>query len=162
MDFLTKDEIEQLLHQWHVDLPRRLGLPWRREIHTPEYARRQTALVNNMLLLLPKDARTLVHVTGWSTSPSIENMALFAFLRSAWGESRPLIEVPGHLLGSAEQEALECLFDVALYFDWDAAILDENKRFLITLSNDGFIEVACTLDLKPKIDRLLDEFEVDT
>ncbi len=159
MQFLTKAETEALLRRWNVDLPRKAGLPWRREIRTPEYARRQTAFVKILLANLSQDAAILVYVTEWGVWA--ENMALFTFLRSAWGESRPLIEVPGHLIGCGEREALETLFDVMLYFNWDATVVDENRRFLITLSHDEFIEVACSLDLKPKIDRLLDEFAVD-
>src|SRR5262249_25546900 len=61
----------------------------------------------------------LLWVEDWGIWPSGEFLPLFAALRSAFGDRRPLIEAPGHLLTEADVESGLSLFIVNAIFLWD-------------------------------------------
>ena len=80
-------------------------------------------------------------ITGWGIFPSCENMSLFDGYRKSLGESRPLHAAPGHVFADSDLREMECLLDLALYFFWDASLLDGAGTFVVTMSHDEFIAI---------------------
>src|ERR1700755_7937 len=79
-------------------------------------------------------------ITGWGVFPSSENMALFDAYRRSIGETRPLQAAPGHLVQEGDDEKLECLLDLSLYFFWDVSLFD-GATLRIALSHDEVLTV---------------------
>jgi hypothetical protein len=63
-------------------------------------------------------------------------MPLFARLRQALGESRPLIEAPGHLLTPDEADDAVSILVVSLQFVWNCHILTSSGRDAVFVSHD--------------------------
>jgi len=80
-------------------------------------------------------------ITGWGIFQSGENMSLFDGYRKSLGESRPLHAAPGHVFADSDLREMECLLDLALYFFWDASLLDEAGTFVVRISHDEFIAI---------------------
>ena len=83
----------------------------------------------------------LFWITGWGIWKSCENMSLFDGYRKSLGESRSLHAAPGHVFGDSDLQEMECLLGLALYFFWDASLLDGAGRFVVTMSHDEFIAI---------------------
>ncbi|HJZ78312.1 MAG TPA: hypothetical protein VKE51_41575 [Vicinamibacterales bacterium] len=79
----------------------------------------------------------LLFIETWGVWPSGEHPPLFARLRSAFGEQRPLITAPGHLFDGREGgEGLSFLI-VCAYFLWDCWVLD-SRGSVAMLSHDEY------------------------
>lgn len=84
-------------------------------------------------------------VLWWVTEsgiwPSSENPHLFAALRLAGGEARPLHEAPGHLFGSDETDALTSYLQVAILAGWGgiALGLENGGRFILSHDEWGLL-----------------------
>jgi hypothetical protein len=83
----------------------------------------------------------LFWITDWGIFPSVENMALFDGYRKSLGEDRAIHAAPGHIFGESELQQLECLFDLALYFLWDANLFDGAGTIAVQISHDEFLSV---------------------
>lgn len=83
-------------------------------------------------------------VTEWGVWPSSENAHLFAALRLAGGETRPLDEVPGHLFGASETGALVSYLQVALLSGWGGVALglDGGSRLILSHDEWAMLRVA--------------------
>jgi hypothetical protein len=73
--------------------------------------------------------------------PSSENIGLFDGYRKSLGEHRSLYDAPFHLFTEADSAELECLLDLALYFFWDAILIDGPHTTAFRISHDEYIEV---------------------
>ena len=82
----------------------------------------------------------LFWITAWGIFPSSENRALFDAYRRSLDEHRSLQAAPGHLITERDVSDLECLMDMALYFYWDASLIDASS-FCIRLSHDECISL---------------------
>jgi len=80
-------------------------------------------------------------ITGWGIWKSCENMALFDGYRKSLGENRPLHAAPGHVFTGSDLREIECLLDLALYFYWDASIVDGAGKFWVTMSHDEYFAI---------------------
>jgi hypothetical protein len=63
-------------------------------------------------------------------------MPLLTRFREAFGEKRPLIEAPAHLLTPDEAEDSVSIIAVALLFIWDCHILTASGRDAVFVSHD--------------------------
>lgn len=63
-------------------------------------------------------------------------MPLFTRFRLALGESRPLIDAPGHLLTPADVEDAVSIVVVSLQFFWNCHILTSSGRDAVFVSHD--------------------------
>lgn len=81
---------------------------------------------------------TLLWIPVWGVFA--QHMPLFARLRAALGESRPLIEIPGHLLSSGDRDDAISLILVALEFSWDLHLVSSAGRDAVYVSHhdDGW------------------------
>jgi len=76
-----------------------------------------TSFIRQFLKLTSGDI--LVHVTDWPTYKRAE-MAVVNALRHEWGESRNLIDAPGHLFPANESGLATALFGHTGNFAWNA------------------------------------------
>jgi hypothetical protein len=74
----------------------------------------------------------------WAVWPSGQHMPLFTRFRQAFGESRPLIDAPGHLLTPEEADDAVSILVVSLQFVWNCHILTSSGRDAVFVSHDEF------------------------
>ena len=140
MNFITSIEAEQWVEKT-LDMkltPEALRSRFKTSISysLPSDTGRKTYLANCISRLVTPQPEGLLWMTSWNVWPSAENMNLFYGYRRSLSESRPLIEVPGHIFQSSELEQVECLLDLALYFMWDAWIIEGKNGVVIKISHD--------------------------
>jgi hypothetical protein len=107
----------------------------------PSDAGRKTAITRILIGSIDTTAPGLFWITSWGIFPSSENMALFDGYRKSLGESRGIGAAPGHVFGESDLQSLECLFDLTLYFYWDATLFDGAERIVVRTSHDEYISV---------------------
>jgi hypothetical protein len=105
---------------------------------------KKTGLAKLLADVAANGSESLVWVTGYGIWPSSENMALFDGYRKSLGENRSIDEAPVHVFSSKELRELECILALALYFFWDALLLDHSQGVLIELSHDEIMDVRAT------------------
>jgi hypothetical protein len=121
----------------------------------PSDAGRRTALGRAVRTLVDCSSESLFWITEWSVFPSSENMALFFGYRSSLQEKRRLREAPGHLFEERDRESFECLFDIALYFFWDASVFDAGGVW-VRVSHDEVLSISAkdAKSIKPWLEGL--------
>jgi hypothetical protein len=65
-------------------------------------------------------------------------MPLFSRFREAFGERRPLIEAPGHLVTPPEIEDGVSILTISLLFFWDCHVLTASGREVVFVSHDEY------------------------
>jgi hypothetical protein len=68
------------------------------------------------------NAELLLWIDDWGVFPGCEHIPLFMRFRQALGESRALIEAPGHLLEVDELDDAVSVLAIALLFGWDCHV----------------------------------------
>jgi hypothetical protein len=115
---------------------------------------KKTALAKLLADLVTTDSEVILWITGYGIWPSSENMALFDGYRGSLGEKRSVGEAPVHLFVNSEAKKVECVLALALYFFWDAFLLNHSGGVLIELSHDEI------LDVRVRDKRLLEELRM--
>jgi hypothetical protein len=107
----------------------------------PAEALKLTALAKLVIHYSAIDTRQpgLFWITAWGIA--MDNMALFDGYRKSLGENRHVFDAPGHIFGESDVQQLECLFDLALYFYWDAILFEGGGRIAFNCSHDEFVSV---------------------
>ena len=116
-------------------------------MHLPHPPYRITSLAN---CLLPYDDEghlepCLVWFTDWGIwSETAERVGsrLITLLRSAHGESQPLIQTPAHVFDSSEVIDAQAFVMLALLIGWDVFVIPANGEFIAFHSHDEYIEVS--------------------
>jgi hypothetical protein len=65
-------------------------------------------------------------------------MPFFTRFRQAFGEDRPLIEAPGHLVTPEEVEDALSILVVSVQFCWDCHVLSAAGRDAVFVSHDEY------------------------
>ena len=86
--------------------------------------------------LVDSSPELLLWIGDWAVWPHNQHMPLFDRFREAFGERRPLIEAPGHVLAPEESEDAVSIVAVALLFIWDCHILGASGRDAAFVSHD--------------------------
>jgi|GEM_PF-2067399 len=86
--------------------------------------------------LVDSSPELLLWIGDWAVWPSSQHMPLFDRFREGFGERRPLIEAPGHILTPQEAEDSVSIIAVALFFIWDCHILAASGRDAVFVSHD--------------------------
>jgi hypothetical protein len=107
----------------------------------PPDSGRKTALARLLRGCLKYGTEGVFWITGWGVWPSSENIGLFDAYRKSLGEQRPLHDAPFHIFTEADATELECLLDLALYFFWDAILIDGLHTTAFRISHDEYIEL---------------------
>jgi hypothetical protein len=88
----------------------------------------------------------LVWFDDWSVWPSGQRMHVFDRFRMSYGETRRLIESPGHVFGNREIEDAISFVTLGVLFLWDCYVVTPNRSKLLFVSHDEF-GVARGIDL---------------
>ncbi len=107
----------------------------------PNDTGKKTVLARVLTGSIDTEEPGLFWITAWGIFPSSENMALFDGYRKSLGDSRPIHAAPGHIFDKSDLQQLECLFDLALYFNWDATLFCGTRNIVIRTSHDEYISV---------------------
>jgi hypothetical protein len=99
---------------------------------------RKVAFARFLFSLLDTAPELLVWVGDWAVWPSCQHMPLFTRFRQAFGEVRPLIEAPGHLLNPSELDDAVSIFIVSFAFLWNCHLLTSSGRDAVFISHDEY------------------------
>jgi hypothetical protein len=145
MRFLTRDESKEWCHQHHFD-----RLPYERgsgATHVGETYRfaipidtgKRVALCRLLWCHIVDSEPTprLLVIEQWGVWPSGEHAPLFTRLREACSERRSLIDVPGHLFGTGDDDDGLSFLILATIFLWDYTLYSESGCAIV-VSHDEF------------------------
>ena len=88
----------------------------------PEDSGRKVQLSRNVVSRLLTSGELLLWIGDWAVWPTSQHMPLFTRFRQAFGETRPLIEAPGHVVGVEQLEDAVSVLTVAMLFFWDCHV----------------------------------------
>jgi hypothetical protein len=127
----------------------------------PQDAGRRVALVKCLMSLVDDDAELLVQIGDWAVWPSGQHMPLFDRFREAFGESRPLIEAPGHVIPSAERDDALSILVLSVLYLWDCHVLSSvgDQAMFVCHDEYGWFAVRGSRSLEPAR-QLLEQFGV--
>jgi len=137
------------LSQW--DLPELSDPDLKFEI--PCDAQRRVALVRAAMEAFGSESLFLVWFDDWSVWPSGQRMHVFDRFRMSYGETRRLIDSPGHLFEGAEIEDGTSFVTIAALFLWDCYVVNPCRTKFLYLSHDEY-GVTIGVDLKSKMLKL--------
>ena len=108
------------------------------EFAVPTDSGRKVWLARFLYGLLGPSPELLIWIGDWAVWPSSQHMPLFSRFRQAFGECRPLIEAPGHLVTPSEIEDGISILTTSLLFFWDCHVLTASGRDIVFVSHDEF------------------------
>jgi hypothetical protein len=108
------------------------------EFPLPTDSGHKTALAKTLYALIDPAPELLFWIGDWAVWPSCQHMPLFSRFREAFGEPRPLIEVPGHVLQPHEAADALSLLILSLLFFWDCHVLTASGRDALFVSHDEY------------------------
>jgi len=107
------------------------------EFKPPSDSGRKVWLARFLYSLL-QPSPEVIWLGDWAVWPSSQHTPLFTRFREAFGEGRPLIEAPGHLLTSQEADDAISIIATSLLFFLNCNILSSSGRDAVFLSHDEF------------------------
>ncbi len=150
MKILNHDKgIEWLkTRSWDLLTPDTLEREFRRSMSylLPADTGKKTHLARVLISSLHPNAEGLLWISGYGVWPSCENMDLFEGYRKSLGEDRPVREAPFHVFSKSESREVESLLALALYFYWDAVLLDGPRNAAVRVSHDEYVELYAPTD----------------
>jgi hypothetical protein len=118
------------------NLPDRSGADLMFEI--PVDPQKRVHLVNQAMEAFRHESLFLVWFDDWSVWPSGQRMHVFDRFRMSYGETRPLIDSPGHLFDGTEIEDGTSFVTIASLFLWDCYVVNPGQSKLLYLSHDEY------------------------
>jgi hypothetical protein len=106
----------------------------------PRDSGKKVALTKCLYNFVRMERRVLVLLNNWQVFPSSGHVPLVLRVRQALGESRPLVEFPGHLFSSDEHEDGISVVLVSAQFFWDCFVVGESATTFFFLSHDEYYE----------------------
>ena len=106
------------------------------EFPSPEESGRKVWLARLLYSFLEHSPEVLIWVNDWGVWE--EHMPLFARFRQAFGESRHLIDAPGHIVRPDEIDDGISVFVIACLFLWDCHVLSASGRDALFTSHDEY------------------------
>ena len=98
----------------------------------------KVSMARFLFSLVAPDPETLILVDDWAVWPSSQHMPLFTRFRQAVGESRPLIESPGHIVTATDSDDAVSIVATSLLFIWDCSGISSSGRDAFYISHDEF------------------------
>ncbi|MEA2559248.1 MAG: hypothetical protein QOH06_752 [Acidobacteriota bacterium] len=102
----------------------------------------KVSLARYLFSLVASGPETLVLVDDCAVWPSSQHMPLFTRFREALGESRPVIEAPGHLVTPADTDDAISIVATSLLFIWDCYGISSTGRDAFYISHDEYCYFA--------------------
>ena len=106
------------------------------DFQLPRNSGKKVFLARSFYALVDASPELLLWLGDWAVWPSGQHMPLFTRFREAFGETRPLIEAPAHLVTPDEAEDAVSIIAVAMLFLWDCHVLTASGRDAIHVSHD--------------------------
>lgn len=104
----------------------------------PRDTAKRVALVLKHMEMFRISNRFAVVLTDWSVGLTPERMQEFLGFRLAHGESRWLIDAPGHLFARPELDSAKELVALAARFEWDCHAVTRQRKRQMFISHDEF------------------------
>ncbi len=101
----------------------------------PADAGQRVAMVARHLADWKNESEVLVWFTEWGVWPSGERPHIFDRFRASYGETRSLIDSPGHLFSGAEFEDMLSFVTLGVLFLWDVFVVGKG---LLHYPHDAF------------------------
>jgi hypothetical protein len=153
MRVLSPQEATKWCQANHVALSDR-GLPERSDadlrFEIPSDAQRRVYLVSQAMETFGDEPLFFVWFDDWSIWPSGQRMHVFDRIRMSYGETRRLIDSPGHLFEGTEIEDGTSFVTIAALFLWDCYVVNPNRTKLLYLSHDEY-GATKNVDLERKV-----------
>lgn len=102
----------------------------------------KVGLARFLFSLVAPEPETLILVDDWAVWPSSQHMPLFTRFRQALGESRSLIEAPGHVVSASDSDDAVSVIATSLLFIWDCYGISASGRDALYISHDEFCYFA--------------------
>ena len=112
------------------------------EVPYPADSGAKVSLARFLLSLVEPGPETLLLIDDWAVWPSSQHMPLFTRFREAFGEHRPLIEAPGHLVTAADMDDAVSIVATSLLFIWDCYGISSSGHDIFYFSHDEFCYFA--------------------
>ena len=106
------------------------------EFALPKDSGRKVWLARLLYGATDQSPEVMMWLGDWAVWPSCQHMPLFTRFREAFGEHRPLIEAPGHLVVPDEVEDGISILTTSLLFFWDCHLLTASGRDVLFVSHD--------------------------
>lgn len=136
---LSREETRLWCRQRDIALSER-GLPQRPDeaarFKIPEDAGKRVFLVARGMRAFSASPLFLVWFDDWSVWPSGQRMHVFERFRMSYGETRRLIDSPGHVFEHGEIEDAISFVTLAVLFLWDCYVVTPTGRELLFFSHD--------------------------
>ena len=110
----------------------------RADLPYPKDSGKKVSLAHRLFSLVASDSDTLILLDSWSVWPSSEHLPLFIRFREAFGENRPLVEAPGHLVTPIDADDAISVISTSLLFVWDCYGISFTGRDAFYISHDEF------------------------
>jgi hypothetical protein len=104
----------------------------------PVDAQKRVYLVKQAMEAFADERSHLVWFDDWSVWPSGQRMHVFERFRMSYGETRRLVDSPGHLFDGTEIEDATSFVTIASLFLWDCYVVNPNRTKLLYLSHDEY------------------------
>jgi hypothetical protein len=141
MKILSRDETRLWCSQNDIALNDR-GLPEHSDASVrfkiPEDANKRVGLVSDRMRAFNGEPISLVWFDDWAVWPSGQRMHIFDRFRMSYGETRPLIQSPGHVFGRSEFEDAVSFVTLAVLMLWDCYVVTPQRGKLLFFSHDEF------------------------
>jgi hypothetical protein len=119
--------------------------PASRELKIPDSARRQALGVNALFRAFPDDTNEwLLWALGWGARLDEEYPELWYEIREHHGESRSIIDAPGHLFSQDEQGLARAMTRLAMLFGWAAFLIPDPASFVVLLGDDEHLDLSAS------------------
>jgi hypothetical protein len=106
------------------------------QLHYPLDSRDKVRLAHDVVEWSQSRTELLLWIGEWGVFPRSEHMPLFTRFRAAIGESRPLIEAPGCLVGPEDVNDAISVLSIALFFFWDCHVFSSGFGPVFHCSHD--------------------------
>jgi hypothetical protein len=141
LEVLTRAETLKWMHSNEIaqhtnNDPLTSGL--RVKFNLPRNADMCVALVLRHLEMFGTSNRLLVFLTDWGVGLTPERMEQIDKFRLNLGESRRLIDAPGHLFARQEFGSATELVALTARFEWDCQVVTRQRKRQLFFSHDGF------------------------
>lgn len=131
------------------------------QFYAPLYHRRIDAFIRNYYDRIVAESDSLIHMTDWGLYQQSEMIAI-AGIRSNHGETRRLIDTPGHILTPIQQETGISLFGLAVSFAWSAHLYSpKNRSTLFNWKGEIFDFWTDSAQAMTEMKLMLDQFDLN-
>src|SRR5215510_11099588 len=153
MRVLSTQETVEWCRAHHVALSN-WGLPERSDADfgfaIPEDVQKRVSLVGEAMEAFRDEPLLLVWFADWAVWPSGQRMHVFDRFRMSYGETRRLIDSPGHVFDRAELEDGKSFVTIAVLFLGDCLVVNQGSTKLLYLSHDEY-GVTKGIDIQERV-----------